>query len=94
VHTVAALRSRGIPVTAPRAPRDVTEEDLAAADLIVAVKELEHRPMLGGRFPSWVDRVRYWNVDDIPQVPAAAALARLEALVRALVAELAASAGR
>jgi protein-tyrosine phosphatase len=87
-HTLAGLRARGVPVDAPRSPRDVTEQDLAGADLIVAVKELEHRPMLEERFPDWSDRVRYWNVDDIPEATAATALARLEVLVRALVAEL------
>jgi protein-tyrosine phosphatase len=75
-------------VTAPRIPCDVTAADLAGADLIVAVKEVEHRPMLVRRFPGWADRVHYWHVDDIPQVPATLALARLDALVRALVAEL------
>jgi len=75
-------------VTDPRAPCDVTPADLAGADLIVAVKEVEHRPMLDERFPDWAGRVRYWNVDDIPQVPAAEALDRLEELVRALVGEL------
>jgi protein-tyrosine phosphatase len=75
-------------VTAPRSPCDVTAGDLAGADLIVAVKELEHRPVLVRRFPAFTERVRYWNVDDIPQVPAAHALARLEELVRALVVEL------
>jgi len=87
-HTLAALRARGIDVTAPRLPCDVTPQDLAGADLIIAVKEVEHRPMLVERFPGWAEQVRYWNVDDIPQVPAAQALGRLEALVRALVDEL------
>jgi protein-tyrosine phosphatase len=88
-HTLIGLRSRGIEVTAPRSPRDVTEEDLAGADLIVAVKEVEHRPMFAERFPAWTDRVRYWHVDDVPLVPAPEALATLEVLVRELVAELA-----
>jgi protein-tyrosine phosphatase len=87
-HTLAALRARGIEANAPRIPRDATEEHFAGAELIVAVKELEHRPMLLDRFPAWANRVRYWNVDDIPLVRAADALASLEVLVRALVIEL------
>jgi low molecular weight protein-tyrosine phosphatase len=73
-----------------RSPCDVTAQDLTAAALIVAVKEREHRPMLAERFPDFTDteRVRYWDVDDVPDVPAPAALARLETLVRALVLEL------
>jgi protein-tyrosine phosphatase len=87
-YTLAGLRARGIDVTEPRAPCDVTDEMLARADLIIAVKDSEHRPMMRERFPAWVGRVRYWNVDDIPVVRPADALASLEALVRALVAEL------
>jgi protein-tyrosine phosphatase len=87
-HTRAALRTRGIEVTDPRAPCDANEELFARASLIVAVKELEHRPMMLARFPDWAGRVRYWNVDDLPLVQAADALASLEVLVRALVVEL------
>jgi protein-tyrosine phosphatase len=90
-HTLAGLRARGIEVRDPRVPRDVTEEHFGGADLIVAVKELEHRPMMLERFPTWADRVRYWNVDDIPLVRAADALTSLEVLVRTLVIELAAA---
>jgi protein-tyrosine phosphatase len=89
-HTIAGLRARGVELPpAHRLPCDVTEADLTGATLIIAVKETEHRPMLHERFPAWTDRVRYWAVDDIPQVVAADALARLETLVRALIVELA-----
>lgn len=88
-HTIAGLRARGVDLDlAPRAPCDVTDEDLAGAALIVAVKETEHRPMVQERFPAFAHRIRYWHVDDVPEVPAADALARLESLVRALVTEL------
>jgi protein-tyrosine phosphatase len=88
-HTRAGLRARGIELEAiPRSPCDVTALDLARAELIIAVKESEHRPMIAERFPAWADRVRYWDVDDIPQVAGEEALARLDPLVRALVDEL------
>jgi protein-tyrosine phosphatase len=88
-HTLAGLRARGIDVgSALRGPCDVTEADLGAATVVIAVKETEHRPMVGERFPAWAERIRYWDVDDVPEVPAADALARLEVLVRALVTEL------
>jgi protein-tyrosine phosphatase len=88
-HTRAGLRARGIEITDPRAPCDVTEQELDRAALIIAVKESEHRPMIDGRFPAWSERIRYWDVDDVPHVPAEEALAHLESLVRALIAELA-----
>jgi protein-tyrosine phosphatase len=88
-HTLAGLRARGIEVEAAlRGPCDVSEADLASATVVIAVKEAEHRPMVRKRFPTWSDRIRYWDVDDVPQVPAADALARLEILVRELVTEL------
>lgn len=91
-HTLAGLQARGIDAGVLRPPCDVTAADLAAADLIVAVKEREHRPLLARRFPDFTERVRYWHVDDIDQVPPPEALARLEALVRDLIAELGAPA--
>jgi protein-tyrosine phosphatase len=91
-HTLAGLRARGIALEQHRPPCDVTADDLAGADLVIAVKETEHRPMVERRFPAFADRIRYWDVDDVPHVPAADALARLATLVRALVDELAASA--
>ncbi len=69
-HTVNALTMRGItPVGAGRGPRSVTEQELLAADLVIALKELEHRPMLERRFPDLVTRVEFWQVDDIDVVP-------------------------
>lgn len=48
-----------------RFPRPLIEADLTAADLIVAVKEAEHRPLVAAKFPSWADRIEYWNVHDL-----------------------------
>ena len=43
-YTVDALRERGVPLEdPPRAPKALTLADLAEADLVVAVKEAEHR---------------------------------------------------
>jgi protein-tyrosine phosphatase len=87
-HTLAGLRARGIELPAGRPPRDVTEEDLEEADVVVAVKGAEHRPFVEQYFPAWPDRIRYWDVDDVPHVPPAMALRILEELVRALLEEL------
>jgi protein-tyrosine phosphatase len=66
-----------------RPPAQVTPEDLEAADLIVALKEAEHRPLLQERFPALADNVECWHVDDAPE-----ALALIEQEVRGLVARL------
>jgi protein-tyrosine phosphatase len=87
-HTRAGLEARGITLASPRSPCDLTASDLVTASLINAVKKAEHLPMMEARFPRWSDRVRYWHVDDVPEVPAAEALDKLDQLVRALITEL------
>src|SRR5207248_2940316 len=52
--TLRGLEALGIPAEAYlRAPRQVVEDELEQADLIVALKEAEHRPLLRSRFPAW-----------------------------------------
>jgi protein-tyrosine-phosphatase len=73
-----------------RFPLAVVEDDLRRADLVVAIKEAEHRPLLQQKHPSWADRVEYWHVHDLDCAPADQALAVLEHEVRAVAARLAA----
>lgn len=89
-YAVERLHVLRIPVPAdPRDPRLLTEDDLVESDLIVAVKEVEHRPMIADLFPAWADRVEYWHIDDIDCAQPDAALPHLEGAVRALVERLA-----
>jgi protein-tyrosine phosphatase len=89
VHTISALKERGVtPVALLRSPRDVTEADLRAAALTIAVKETEHRPLVLSRFPTWAERVEYWHVDDVGDAPPSVALPLLEREVRALLERL------
>src|SRR5450759_5151888 len=61
MHTRKYLDRLGIPLTEPlRDPLDASEPDFKAAQLIVALKEAEHRPLMQSRFPVWVERVEYW----------------------------------
>jgi protein-tyrosine phosphatase len=88
-HARAALAERGIPMTDPvRHPVQCSQEDLAGADLIIALKEAEHRPYLSTRYPGWEQRVQYWHIHDLDRSGPAEALAEIAALVTALVAEL------
>ena len=72
-----------------RLPQQVVEAELAHADLVVAVKEAEHRPAMDKLFPRWADRIHYWHIDDLDCAAAEEALALLEDRVRALVVSLA-----
>jgi protein-tyrosine-phosphatase len=47
-----------------RLPRQVDEDDFLRADLIIALKEAEHRPLLRSRYPAWEERAEYWHIHD------------------------------
>jgi protein-tyrosine phosphatase len=92
-YTIDALKLRGIPIPAEhRRPVQLTLADLAGSDLVVAVKEAEHRAMIAAQFPPWTDRVEYWHVDDLDCAQPEEALPVLEDNVRALVGRLRAGA--
>lgn len=88
-HTIEGLQSRSIPVahTAPR-PQRLVEADLKRATRAIALKEIEHRPMMEKRFPSWADRIEYWHVHDLDIALPAEALEEIEGHVQSLIAEL------
>lgn len=89
-YTVQALQRRQIALPAThRAPVQVCTADFERADLVVAVKEAEHRPMLRARFPNWEDQVEYWHIHDLDYASADQALAEIEEKVQALVERLA-----
>lgn len=68
-----------------RSPLPLTLEDLSTSDLVVAVKEVEHRPLMADQFPAWVDRIEYWHIDDLDCAQPEEALPQLEAHVEALI---------
>ena len=88
-HARAALLARGLTVAeVARDPRSCTAADLAGADLVVAVKEAEHRPWLDRKHPGWADRVTYWHVHDLDAAGPEQALGEIAAHVAALVEQL------
>ena len=88
-HAIQKLESIGIGIdTDVRFPLQVCEADLAQSDLIVALNESEHRPLLARRYPLWLDRVEYWHIDDLDAALPEDALARVEREVKSLVEHL------
>jgi protein-tyrosine phosphatase len=88
------LQALGVPAGAYlRLPLQLAEADLERADLVVALKEAEHRPLLRERFPPWEGRVRFWHIHDTDAGTVAEALAGIEREVKALVARLRAERG-
>ena len=84
-YTVERLHIGDSAVGDFRFPRQLSDADLAASDLVIAMKEAEHRPLLANLFPSWEDQVEYWHVDDLDCAEPEEALTALENDVRALV---------
>jgi protein-tyrosine phosphatase len=88
-ETLAALRARGVSLPrAHRLPRDVTETDIRTSALTIALKEIEHRPIVLERFPALLARVEFWHVHDIDYAPPSEALPLIEQNVHALLARL------
>jgi predicted translation initiation factor SUI1 len=51
-----------------RMPVQATSADFAQAEYIVALKKAEHEPLMQERFPGWIEKIEYWEVDDAPDV--------------------------
>jgi protein-tyrosine phosphatase len=69
-------------------PAPCLSADLEAADLIIALKEAEHRPLLAERFPDWEHETEYWLIDDVDLAPPETALNAIYLQVEKLVARL------
>jgi protein-tyrosine phosphatase len=88
-HVLEGLAVRGIEVNGrARMPIQIQESDLAEADLIIAMKEGEHRAYLEANFPSWTDKIEYWHVHDIDVAPVNETLSRIEHNLHALIQRL------
>lgn len=83
--TLHGLAARGILHRTARYPMQLKESDLFRAERVIALYELEHRPMLDEYFPAWTERVTYWQVPDLGDMDADAALALIEENVRLLL---------
>ncbi|MCE9604236.1 MAG: low molecular weight phosphatase family protein [Planctomycetia bacterium] len=88
-HTIAALTRLGIEHAEHlRDPLAVADADFESSELVVAVKEAEHRPLMERRFPAHLPRVEFWHVDDLDYAEPATALPHLDVLLTSLIARL------
>jgi len=84
-----ALEERGLVANdGKRFPQQCAIVDLESADLIVALKESEHRPIIRERFDGWEDRVEYWQVGDLKVTQPSVALRSIETEIAALIEKL------
>ena len=87
-HALRGLEARTIMHRTARYPMQLTEKDLARATQIVALYQVEHRPMMDAYFPEWTERLTYWDVPDLGEMDAEEGLALIEQNVRAFIAAL------
>jgi protein-tyrosine phosphatase len=71
-----------------RFPQSVSEQDFQAASKVIALDEIEHRPLMHERFPQWVDLIEYWLIHDIDKITPMEALAHIETNILQLIAQL------
>ena len=77
-----------VPEGAARYPLSCTLADFDQAQLVIALKEAEHRPLLERRFPEMAKRVVYWHIDDIDSAEPKEALAMLDDRMQDLILSL------
>jgi protein-tyrosine phosphatase len=88
-HARREILRLGIPLPEPlRDPIDAAAADFAAAKLVIALKEAEHRPLMESRFPDWAGRIEYWQVHDLDYALPSEALPQVKAQVERLIARL------
>ncbi len=88
-HAMHGLHARGVYLPDPLPfPQQVQEQDLKSADLIIALKEAEHRPLLEERFPQWVGHIEFWHIHDLDQASADITLVAIEREVQKLLLRL------
>ena len=93
-YTLERLAQLSIPCENGRQmPMQCRMCDLEDANIVIALKEAEHRPMLAEKFSPWQDRVEYWHVHDLDGATPVEALAEIETLVGELVDRLGALSG-
>ncbi|MEM6399275.1 MAG: low molecular weight phosphatase family protein [Cyanobacteria bacterium P01_D01_bin.116] len=89
-YAVEALKQRGINIlTEERFPKSAIAEDFQTFDLIIAVDESEHRPLMQERFFQQMDNIEYWLIHDIDKTSPQEALEKLEKKVEKLIEYLA-----
>jgi len=83
-----ALDAKGIFPKNGRDPQPCCLCDLERAQLVIALNDAEHRPMIERRFPDIAVKVAYWQVEDIEFAPPSVALSIVDDQVGDLISSL------
>ncbi len=90
-HTVEMLEAMDImPVARNRPERPFDPEEIEAVSRCIALSQSEHRPMIERMYPELLERIEFWEVEDLHLEAANTALPKIVDQVEALVDSLAA----
>jgi protein-tyrosine phosphatase len=84
IHTATYFNELSIPLEAERFPEQLAEAHLISTPMVIALCEREHRPLMEEQFPDWVDKITYWQVNDIDFTEPRLALPELKKMVEHL----------
>ncbi len=85
-HALKALTQRNVTGRAlTKFPQPLEEKDFEIYNIIIALSEMEHRPMLERRFDQHLHKVRYFEVGDLPLEQPELAMDKLARLVKELL---------
>jgi protein-tyrosine phosphatase len=76
------------PTNHERYPLSATATDFETSNLIIALKEKEHRPLMRRHHPAWEKKIEYWHVHDLDCATPEEALPEIEGLVLKLMRSL------
>jgi protein-tyrosine phosphatase len=70
LSAIDALKKLGMQPAAEwaRFPMQATIEELEKANLVIALKQAEHWPLLQERYLGWAEKLEYWHIEDEPGV--------------------------
>jgi protein-tyrosine phosphatase len=89
VYAFDALAKRSIEIVHnKRFPLQLCEQDLQESTQVIALDELEHRPLMNELFPDWADTIEYWLIHDVDRTSPSIALEQIEQKVQQLVQNL------
>ena len=85
-HVLERLKLRGITLNGhARFPLQLEEKDLLASNLIIALDQHDHQPMMAKQFPTWADRITYWDVPDLNMMDSENALSAIEKNIYSII---------
>ena len=84
-HAIKKLDEYHIPYQEDaKYPEKITEDHIMMAEIVIALKESEHRPFVEKNFPDLLEKFVFWKIDDVQDNPPETAIPLLKREVEEL----------